>query len=82
MTSLPTDQRIKIEKVAVQALKSGRGGNFQAFVLALRDLKKGESFLYPLASNDRMAIAIVQLLLERDFVTRKEGGMYRIGRVL
>lgn len=75
---------LKIENVPVEPVGGRRGnGTFRDFVLALKNLKKGQSFVWEMSSNDRMAIAIVQILLERQFVTRKqEGGKFRIGRVL
>lgn len=74
---------LKLEDIPVPERTSARGnGNFREFVTALRDLKKGQSFLYPdLASNDRMAISIVQMLFNREYVTRKEGKAFRVGRV-
>ncbi len=71
----------KIENVKISPFNGGRSRReYQEFLKALRDLKTGQSFLWPLASNDRMAISIVQFLLERQFVTRKEGHQFRIGR--
>ena len=72
---------LKIENVKVSPFNGRRGRReYREFLAALRDLKTGQSFLWALSSNDRMAIAIVQYLLDRQFVTRKEGTAFRIGR--
>ena len=77
---------LKIENIPVEPHSSGARGNgaFREFVLALKKLNKGQSFVWELSSNDRMAIAIVQILLERQFITRRQpdGSGFRIGRVL
>lgn len=76
---------VKIENIAIEPIGNGGRGNgaFRDFVFALRDLKKGQSFLWDLSSNDRMAIAIVQMLLDRQFLTRKQDcGKFRVGRTL
>jgi hypothetical protein len=72
---------LKIENVKVTPFNGRRGKReYQDFLTALRDLKTGQSFLWPLSSNDRTAIAIVQFLLDRQYMTRKEGESFRIGR--
>jgi hypothetical protein len=76
---------VKIESVPIEPVGNGGRGNgaFREFVFALRDLKKGQSFLWELSSNDRMAVSIVQMLLDRQFITRKQdNGKFRIGRIL
>jgi len=75
---------LKIEDVAVEPIgNGGRGkGAFREFVLALKALKRGQSFVWEMSSNDRMAIAIVQILLDRQFITRREGDSFRVGRLL
>lgn len=75
--------KIKIEDISIVPWKSdsGRGG-FQDFVLALRGMDKGQSFLRKINSTDRIAISVVGTLMERRYVTRKEGDTFRIGRVL
>lgn len=69
----------KIEKVAVTALRAQYRPRDLA--LALKVMKVGESFLWPISSNDRAAIALAQVLLDRQFVSRKEGHTFRVGRV-
>lgn len=76
---------VKIENVPIEPIGNGGRGNgaFREFVFALRDLKKGQSFLWELSSNDRMAVAIVQMLLDRQFITRRQDkGQFRVGRIL
>lgn len=76
---------LKIENIPVEPIGNNHRGNgaFREFVFALRDLKKGQSFLWDLSSNDRMAVAIVQMLLDRQFITRRQNdGKFRVGRIL
>lgn len=72
---------LRIENVKVSPFNGRRSKrDYQDFLKALRDLKTGQSFMWALSSNDRMAISIVQFLLDRQYVTRKEGETFRIGR--
>ena len=73
---------VKIENVKVSSFSNGQRSRreYHEFLKALRDLKVGQSFTWALASNDRMAIALAQFFLDRQFVTRKEGHQFRIGR--
>lgn len=76
---------LKIENIPVEPIGNGSRGNgaFREFVLALKELHKGQSFVWELSSNDRMAIAIVQMLFDRQFITRKQpDGKFRVGRLL
>ncbi len=76
--------KIKVENKPVEPIGGNRARNvtFTEFVITLRELKIGQSFLMNLQSNDRMAISIVQILYNRRFVARKEGVQHRIGRTL
>lgn len=56
--------------------------DFKGFILALRDMEKGQSFLWKIVSTDRIAISVIGMLLDRRYVARKEGELHRIGRVL
>ncbi len=80
---LAEQQRIlKVENIAVTSRSAGTSrGDFREFVRTLRDMKKGQSFMWRLSSNDRMAISIVQILFDREFVSRREGDAFRVGRV-
>lgn len=69
----------KIERVLVTARRAQHRPRDLA--LALKVMKVGESFLWPVSSNDRAAIALAQVLLDRQFVTRREGKTFRVGRV-
>lgn len=74
---------IKIQNKAVQPWASGaEERDYHGFLVALRDLEVGQSFLWKPTSNDRMAITIVGVLFGRKFKTRSEGDTHRIGRVL
>lgn len=74
---------IKIENTPVAVNRAERDkGNFREYVKALAALDVGQSFLWRLASNDRMAISIVQMLFDRRFVARQEGDTFRIGRII
>lgn len=77
-------KRLKIENKPVEPIGGTRRRNisFADFVIALRNLEVGQSFLMTLDSNDRMAIAIVQILYNRRYVSRKEGERHRIGRTV
>jgi hypothetical protein len=63
----------KVEKKPV--LSRHKNGELREFVLTLKALKVGESFLIPTmsASNYRMAISVAQMLLGVEFTTRAEG---------
>jgi hypothetical protein len=73
---------IKIEKKRIEPYRNVERRDVRAYVLALRDLKVGESFLWKLQSNDRMTILILSIVFDRKFITRKEGEMYRIARTI
>jgi hypothetical protein len=72
--------KLKIEKVPMLKTRT-YNGEFQDFVMALRALKVGESFVYKLASNNRMAISIAQYLLDRRFTCQREKDSFRVGRI-
>ena len=71
---------IKIENKAVDG---GGDTGFREYVLTLRALEVGQSFVTKLPSSYRIALSVAQILLDREFVTRKEGasGLRRVGRV-
>ena len=71
----------KIEKVPVKS--KNNSPDFRSFVMTLQSLKVGESFLFPqaIASNYRMAIVIVEILLNVHIITRTEGKSVRVARV-
>ena len=59
----------------------GGSGNFKQFVLAIKDLKVGQSFLlttYP--SNYRIAVSTSQYLMDVTLSVYQEENGYRIGR--
>lgn len=60
-----------------------KSGVLREFVLTLKKLKAGESFLCPEAnaSNFRMAISVAQMLLDIEITTRTEGKNIRIARI-
>jgi hypothetical protein len=72
---------MKIEKVKLDGRRGG-SGEFKEFLHALRDLKKGESFLYKAASHHRLSVSILQHLFDRAYTVRKEGeDQFRFGRI-
>jgi hypothetical protein len=72
---------IKIEKVSVNKSQT-RNKDFGSFVVALRDLKVGESFLHPVQSHHRLAVTIMQHLFDRQYTMRKhDAKTHRIGRI-
>lgn len=72
---------IKIENMVLSPRQTRDTPQFREFVKALAALKVGQSFVYPVVSNHRMAISIVQILFDRQFTTRKTDSGFRIGRV-
>jgi hypothetical protein len=75
--------KIKIEdKPVLQTKSASDKRDFRGFVQALKDMEKGQSFLWQIVSTDRIAISVVGMLLDRRYVARKEGDQHRIGRVL
>lgn len=76
--------KLKIENKPIEPIGGirRRDVTFAEFVITLQKLEIGQSFLMRLDSNDRMAIAIVQILYNRRFVSRKEGDRHRIGRTV
>jgi hypothetical protein len=82
-TSTDGNAGFKIEKKALLP-RSYHLGNFREFVLTLKALKVGESFVLEppkSESNYRMAISIVQILMEVRMATAREGKNLRIARV-
>lgn len=71
---------IKIEKVRLPS--PARNGNLAEFLDGLKELKVGESFVYPVSSYHRMAASVVQHILARRFRIKAEGDKWRVGRVL
>jgi len=63
--------------------KHGRGSEeFREYVLTLKELKVNQSFcidFFP--SNYRVALSVCQTILGRKFGHRKEGDVYRVGRI-
>lgn len=75
-------EKIKIENVAIKALPKGDATSRQAFTLALRALKVGQSFVVgKVDSNHRTIINVVEWVLNREFTTRKDVRGYRVGRI-
>lgn len=75
---------IKIEKKALSANRvGGSKGDWDDFLAAMKSLKVGESFLFPRCeSNHRLAMSIAQRWLDARFVTSREEGKFRIGRIM
>jgi hypothetical protein len=72
---------MKIEKVKLDGRRVGNG-EFKQFLHALKDLRKGESFLYNARSHHRLSVSILQHLFDRTYTVRKvEEEKYRIGRI-
>jgi hypothetical protein len=70
----------RIENVKIYGI--GRANSaFHEFMEVLKELKVGQSFTYDLKSNHRLAIQIVQYLLDRRFACRAEKGTFRVGRI-
>lgn len=79
-----SSMKIKIEQVALPADDAKNGASMKPFVVAVRDLKIGESFAVPgLTSNHRNALSILQYAYERQFAARKiDGtGAFRVFRI-
>jgi len=73
---------IKIERVPVRPRKSREGREFGDYCRALVALKVGESFLYPMNSAHRLAITVLQHVMEkRQYTVIAEGDQQRIGRI-
>lgn len=72
---------IKIENKPVSAARRG-GTEYQEFLDAVKKLEKDQSFVTKLGNRDRMALTIAGALLDRRYITRKEGTLFRVGRVL
>jgi hypothetical protein len=74
---------IKIEKKLPQrAINSMLHGNWHDFLVTIKALKVGESFVFPdISSNHRLIMAAMPVLFGSYFRTAKEGRQFRIGRV-
>ena len=73
---------IKIERIALGEMPVRGSGRTKEFVLILKKLKVGESFLWPaLDPNLRNGIGIVAILLEAEFTTRADGSGMRVMRI-
>ena len=74
---------IKIENVVME--KRNRGlVELREFVLAMKELKVGQSFEVTLGtvnSNYRNAVSIVQIIMDVQLTTRTHGDKMRVGRV-
>lgn len=56
---------------------------FDDFIRTLKVMDVGQSFIVEtIPSNFRIAMTVANVLLGREFVSRKENGKFRIGRVL
>ena len=72
---------IKIENVHIQRKMAG-SISFKEFVLAIKKLKVGQSFLITTCpSNHRTAISALQYIMDVKISVYKEGNGYRIGRI-
>lgn len=73
--------KIKIDKVPL-VKKRATSTDFQQFVTAVSELKLGESFLYKVNGNHRIAINTVKILLSRQYVVNpsEQKGYFRVGR--
>lgn len=57
-------------------------GNTDEFLIAIRDLQVGQSFLIDkIPSNFRIILAAMPILMGRKYVSRKDGLKFRVGRV-
>jgi hypothetical protein len=75
---------LKIERVSLaQNSRDNRQVRFAEFVDTIKQLKPGESFVYPhkVQTTHRLAVTIAARLLEREYVVRQEKGGIRIGRI-
>jgi len=70
---------ITVERVSL-AKRESRTDNFEEFVKVAEKLEVGESFLFKLTSNHRMALSVIQYLTANRYVTRHENGQHRVCR--
>lgn len=73
---------IKIEDTPMPPVSKRTGSDYRDFLLAVKALERDQSFVTKLSNRDRVALTVAGLLLERHFITRREGTMFRVGRVL
>lgn len=71
---------VKIEDVPLKDSRSEAG--WEDFLVGLRDLEAGQSFWFPVfTSQYRTVMCAAKTLLNRSFISRKDGDGYRIGRL-
>jgi hypothetical protein len=70
----------KIENIKINGIRRADSA-IHEFIEVLKELKVGQSFTYDLKSNHRMAIQIVQHVLDRRFACRAEKATFRVGRI-
>jgi hypothetical protein len=78
------NMKIKIEKVSLPEGCIRTGLSMEPFVIAARDLKCGESFVFnELTSNHRNALSIMQYAYARKYAVRKTPGTksFRVFRI-
>ena len=73
---------IKIENIQVEPVQvARRGEEWNDFLIALRDLQVGQSFVVKtMPSNYRLIVSAAQTLMNRHFISCKVEGGHRIGR--
>lgn len=72
---------IKIEQIEVEDEQGRKKDSLREFTEALRDLEPKQSFIWELASSDRVVLQAAKILLNRDYTHKGvDGKRYRIGR--
>ena len=74
----------KFENIPVEQFHTcNNGGNWQDFLIGLRDAEVGQSFVAPdFKQNYRLILSVTETLLGKKFRTRKDpDGKVRIGRI-
>lgn len=73
---------IKIEDTPMSPVSKRTGADYRDFLRAVKALEKDQSFITKLSARDRVALTVAGLLLDRHYITRREGTQFRVGRVL
>lgn len=73
---------LKIEKVSIPEFSAKSDGLWNQFIRAVKTAKKGDSFVVPkLPSNFRSILAATPILLDAEFITRKDPKGVRVWRI-
>ncbi|OHB85688.1 MAG: hypothetical protein A2Z38_04115 [Planctomycetes bacterium RBG_19FT_COMBO_48_8] len=74
--------KIKIEKkISPPPYKRGNKKEYEDFLIAIKKKSIGESFIFSLTGQHRLVLSACKILLNKEFITRKEKDGLRVYRI-